>query len=52
MLVFIEEAAYSVDETELSVEICVVLEGAIEREVAVSLFTIDDSASKTPHSVA
>ena len=45
VMALIEEASYSVNETTQTVEVCVVLEGRIERDVILDLFTEDDSAT-------
>lgn len=41
----IDEPSYSRNEIDLNLAVCVLLEGLIERDVAINLFTNDDSAT-------
>ena len=41
----IQDMSYSVEEDELSLEVCVVLEGFIERDVTIDFLTNDGTAT-------
>ena len=41
---FLDEDGYTVSETDGALEVCVVLDGFIDREVTVNLSTVDETA--------